>query len=63
MIAGPWQVPSGANSRYLLAFVTQNSSPLILADRTISVAPLAHCVVCLSVVCDVLHCGETVGPS
>jgi len=26
----------------------------------LSVAPLAHCVVCLSVVCDVLYCGEMV---
>jgi len=29
----------------------------------ISVEPLVHCVVCLSVVCNVLYCGETVRPS
>jgi len=40
-----------------------------LADRILSVVPLARCVVCLSVclssssVCDVLYCGETVRPS
>ena len=27
------------------------------------VEPLVHCVVCLSVVCDVLYCGKTVRPS
>jgi len=25
--------------------------------------PLAQCVICLSVVCDVLYCGKTVRPS
>jgi len=29
----------------------------------LSVVPLVHCVVCLSVVCDVLYCGKTVRPS
>ena len=29
----------------------------------LSVEPLVHCVVCLSVVCNVLYCGETVRPS
>jgi len=34
---------------------------VFLADRTI-VAPMAQCVVRLSVVCDVLYSGETAGP-
>ena len=29
----------------------------------LSVEPLVHCVVCLSVVCDILYCGKTVHPS
>ena len=29
----------------------------------LSVEPLVYCVVCLSVVCDVLYCGKTVRPS
>ena len=29
----------------------------------LSVVPLVHCVVCLSSVCDILYCGETVRPS
>jgi len=33
-----------------------NTGPLW--PTVLSVAPLAHCVVCLSSVCDVLHCGK-----
>ena len=29
----------------------------------LSVEPMVHCVVCLSVVCDALYCGKTVRPS
>ena len=32
-------------------------------STVLSVEPLVHCVVCLSSVCDVLYCGETVRPS
>jgi len=45
-------------SSFLFAAVKQWFWPTVL-----SVTPLAHGVVCLSSVCDVLYCGKTVHPS
>jgi len=42
-----------------------DSGPIVFWPTVLSVELLVHCVVCrhLSVVCDILYCGETVCPS
>ena len=55
---------TGCTAEYSHSFRTSSRRFLCYALRfwptVLLVAPLAQCVVCLSSVCDVLYCGETV---